>query len=96
MFRAKNAEFFKRVDDMHGHDGAFKVLQELAARICKSIVAKPVSAGAFSGTLDFTVSVGLSALAGSNDKVEEFLRRADQTIYRTKCEGHNEVTHVAA
>lgn len=130
---AIDVDFFKPVNDTHGHDVGDKVLQELATRIrenirnvdmaCrvggeefiiilpatelhlaqkiaerirKSIAAKPFSAGANSGTLNITVSVGLSTLAGSNDKVEEFLRRADQALYRAKREGRNRVTHVAA
>ena len=130
---AIDVDFFKPVNDTHGHDVGDKVLQELATRIrenirnvdmaCrvggeefivilpstelhlaqkiaerirKSIAAKPFSAGTPSGTLNITVSVGLSTLTGSDDKVEEFLRRADQALYRAKREGRNRVTHVAA
>ena len=130
---AIDVDFFKPVNDTHGHDVGDKVLQELATRIrenirnvdmpCRvggeefiiilpatelhlaqkigerirrAIAAKPFSAGALSGTLNITVSVGLSTLAGSSDKVDEFLRRADQALYRAKREGRNRVTHVAA
>jgi two-component system cell cycle response regulator len=130
---AIDVDFFKPVNDTHGHDVGDKVLQELATRIrenirnvdmpCrvggeefiiilpatelhlaqkigerirKAIAAKPFSAGAISGTLNITVSVGLSTLAGSSDKVDDFLRRADQALYRAKREGRNRVTHVAA
>ena len=130
---AIDVDFFKPVNDTHGHDVGDKVLQELATRIrenirnvdmpCrvggeefiiilpatelhlaqkigerirKAIAAKPFSAGALSGTLNITVSVGLSTLAGSSDKVDDFLRRADQALYRAKREGRNRVTHVAA
>ena len=130
---AIDVDFFKPVNDTHGHDVGDKVLQELASRIrenirnvdmaCrvggeefiiilpatelllaqkiaerirKAIATKPFSAGALSGTLNITVSVGLSTLAGTDDKVEEFLRRADQALYRAKREGRNRVTHVAA
>ena len=130
---AIDVDFFKPVNDTHGHDVGDKVLQELATRIrenirnvdmpCrvggeefiiilpatelhlaqkigerirKAIAAKPFSAGALSGTLNITVSVGLSTLAGSSDKVDDFLKRADQALYRAKREGRNRVTHVAA
>jgi two-component system cell cycle response regulator len=130
---AIDVDFFKPVNDTHGHDVGDKVLQELATRIrenirnvdmpCrvggeefiiilpttelklaqkigerirKAIAARPFSAGALSGTLNITVSVGLSSLAGADDKVDEFLRRADQALYRAKREGRNRVTHVAA
>jgi two-component system, cell cycle response regulator len=130
---AIDVDFFKPVNDTHGHDVGDKVLQELATRIrenirnvdmpCrvggeefiiilpatelhlaqkigerirKAIAAKPFSTGVLSGTLNITVSVGLSTLAGSSDKVDDFLRRADQALYRAKREGRNRVTHVAA
>jgi two-component system, cell cycle response regulator len=69
--------------------------QKIAERIRKSIAGKPFSA-ANAGTLNITVSVGLSTLAGPNDKVEEFLKRADQALYSAKREGRNRVTHIAA
>jgi two-component system, cell cycle response regulator len=129
---AIDVDFFKAVNDTHGHDAGDKVLQELATRfrenirnvdmacrvggeefiiilpatelhlaqkiaerIRKSIASKPFSA-ANAGTLNITVSVGLSTLAGPNDKVEEFLKRADQALYSAKREGRNRVTHIAA
>lgn len=130
---AIDVDFFKPVNDTHGHDVGDKVLQELASRIrdnirnvdmaCrvggeeftiilpatelhlaqkiaerirKSIASKPFSAGPNGGTLNITVSVGLSTLTGANDKVEEFLKRADQALYIAKREGRNRVTHLAA
>ena len=70
--------------------------QKIAERIRKSIAGKPFSAGANAGTLNITVSVGLSTLTGANDRVEEFLKRADQALYSAKREGRNRVTHIAA
>jgi two-component system cell cycle response regulator len=130
---AIDVDFFKPVNDTHGHDVGDKVLQELASRIrdnirnvdmaCrvggeeftiilpatelnlaqkiaerirKSIAGKPFSAGPNGGTLNITVSVGLSTLVGANDRVEEFLKRADQALYIAKREGRNRVTHIAA
>lgn len=130
---AIDVDFFKPVNDTHGHDVGDKVLQELASRIrdnirnvdmaCrvggeefiiilpatelhlaqkiaerirKSIAGKPFSAGTEGGTLNITVSVGLSTLIGANDKVEEFLKRADQALYVAKRDGRNRVTHIAA
>jgi two-component system cell cycle response regulator len=130
---AIDVDFFKAVNDTHGHDAGDKVLQELATRIrenirnvdmaCRvggeefiiilpatelhlaqkiaerirrSIAGKPFNAAVNSGTLNITVSVGLSTLTGANDKVEEFLKRADQALYSAKREGRNRVTHIAA
>ncbi|HUQ35513.1 MAG TPA: PleD family two-component system response regulator [Aestuariivirga sp.] len=130
---AIDVDFFKPVNDTHGHDVGDKVLQELASRIrdnirnvdmpCrvggeefiiilpatelhlaqkiaerirKSIAGKPFSAGADGGSLNITVSVGLSTLIGANDKLEDFLKRADQALYIAKREGRNRVTHIAA
>ncbi len=70
--------------------------QKIAERIRKSIAGKPFNAGAVSGPLNITVSVGLATLAGATDKAEDFLRRADQALYRAKREGRNRVTHIAA
>jgi two-component system cell cycle response regulator len=130
---AIDVDFFKAVNDTHGHDAGDKVLQELATRIrenirnvdmaCrvggeefiiilpatelhlaqkiaerirKSIAGKPFNAAVNSGTLNVTVSVGLSTLTGASDRVEEFLKRADQALYAAKREGRNRVTHIAA
>jgi two-component system, cell cycle response regulator len=129
---AIDVDFFKAVNDTHGHDAGDRVLQELATRfrenirnvdmacrvggeefiiilpatelhlaqkiaerIRKSIAGKPFRA-ANAGTLNITVSVGLSTLSGPSDKVEEFLKRADQALYSAKREGRNRVTHIAA
>lgn len=125
---AIDVDFFKAVNDTHGHDAGDKVLQELATRIrenirnvdmaCrvggeefiiilpatelhlaqkiaerirKSIAGKPFNAAVNSGTLNVTVSVGLSTLTGANDKVEDFLKRADQALYAAKRGGRNRV-----
>lgn len=70
--------------------------QKIAERIRKSIASKPFSAGPNGGTLNITVSVGLSTLIGANDRAEDFLKRADQALYLAKREGRNRVTHIAA
>jgi two-component system, cell cycle response regulator len=130
---ALDVDFFKPVNDTHGHHVGDKVLQELAARIrenirgvdmaCRiggeefvvilpttdstvadriaerirqSVAGKPFNAGASSGKLNITVSVGVSALTGPDDTMDEFLKRADQALYRAKREGRNRVTHYAA
>ncbi len=130
---AIDVDFFKPVNDTHGHDVGDKVLQELASRIrentrgmdmvCrvggeefvvvlpateveladkiaerirKSVAAKPFNAGAVTGKLNITVSVGVTALAGPDDKMEEFLKRADLALYKAKHDGRNRVTHFAA
>ena len=130
---AVDVDFFKPVNDTHGHHVGDKVLQELSARIrenirtmdmaCrvggeefivvlpgteiavadkiaerirKSVAARPFNVGALTGALNITVSLGISCLAGPDDKMDEILQRADQGLYRAKREGRNRVTHQAA
>jgi two-component system, cell cycle response regulator len=130
---AIDVDFFKPVNDTHGHGVGDKVLQELslrirenirsvdmpcrvggeefvvilpgtdgqvadriAERIRKSVASKPFSTGNSLVKLNITVSVGVSSLSGPDDKTDEFLKRADQALYRAKNEGRNRVTHYAA
>ena len=130
---AIDVDFFKPVNDTHGHHIGDKVLQELSSRIrenirtmdmaCrvggeefivvlpstemlvadkiaerirKSVAAKPFNVGVLTGSLNVTVSVGISCLAGPDDKMDGILQRADQGLYRAKREGRNRVTHQAA
>ena len=130
---ALDVDFFKPVNDAHGHHVGDKVLQELstrirenvrtvdmacrvggeefivvlpgtemavaeriAERIRKSVAAKPFNAGALTGALNITVSLGISCLAGPDDNMDDILQRADQGLYRAKREGRNRVTHQAA
>ena len=127
-----DVDFFKAVNDTHGHDAGDRVLQELAGRIrsnirnvdmaCrvggeefvvvlpataadiamkigermrKSVATKPFNAGT-SLPLNITISVGVAALDGGEDRVEDILKRADQALYRAKREGRNRVTQAAA
>jgi len=127
-----DVDYFKPVNDTHGHDVGDRVLQELSARIkanirnvdmaCrtggeefvvvlpatdlevalkvaermrKSVAGKPFHAGAVA-PLNITISVGVAALEGISDKVEDILKRADQALYRAKREGRNRVILAAA
>jgi two-component system cell cycle response regulator len=130
---AIDVDYFKAINDTHGHDAGDKVLQEIAARIkvnvrnvdmaCrvggeefivvlpatdmsiaekvgervrKAISARPFSAGNGLSNLNVTVSVGVAALGGESDKLDDFLKRADQALYRAKREGRNRVVLDAA
>jgi two-component system cell cycle response regulator len=127
-----DVDFFKAVNDTHGHDAGDRVLQEMAGRIrasirnidlaCrtggeefvvvlpstdlqtaervgerirKAVAGKPFTAapGCF---LNITASLGISALAGVDESVDELLKRADQALYRAKREGRNRVILSAA
>jgi two-component system cell cycle response regulator len=127
-----DVDFFKAVNDNHGHSAGDRVLQEIAGRIrasirnidlaCrtggeefvvvlpatdiataervgerirKMVAAKPFNAGP-GCQLNITASVGISALNGVDEKVEDLLKRADMALYRAKREGRNRVILSAA
>lgn len=127
-----DVDYFKSVNDTHGHDAGDRVLQEIAGRIranirnidlaCrtggeefvivlpatdiqtaervgerirKSVAMKPFNAGP-DCALSITASVGISALSGIDEAVEDLLKRADQALYRAKREGRNRVILSAA
>lgn len=127
-----DVDFFKAVNDTHGHDAGDRVLQEIAGRIRASIrnidlacrtggeefvvvlpstdiqtaervgerirrmvATKPFNAGPDTH-LNITASVGVSALGGVEEGVEDLLKRADQALYRAKREGRNRVILSAA
>ncbi len=46
--------------------------------------------------MNITASIGVAALEGIDDKVEDILKRADQALYRAKREGRNRVIQAAA
>ena len=49
-----------------------------------------------SGSCTLQRAESVSALAGPHDKVDEFLKRADQALYKAKREGRNRVMLAAA
>jgi two-component system cell cycle response regulator len=127
-----DVDFFKSVNDTHGHDAGDRVLQEMAGRIRAAIrnvdlacrtggeefvvvlpgadlgtservgerIRKMVAARPFNAApdcqLSITVSVGISSLGGTEESVEDLLKRADQALYRAKREGRNRVSLAAA
>lgn len=128
-----DVDYFKSINDNHGHDVGDRVLQELAARlreglrnldlpcrtggeefivvlpdtdkavalrvgerIRKLIGAKPFNAGAKSGPLTITVSIGIAAFEAAEDTMESLLKRGDEALYQAKREGRNRVIPAAA
>jgi two-component system, cell cycle response regulator len=128
-----DVDYFKSINDNHGHDVGDRVLQELAARIkdgvrnldlpCRTggeefiailpdadravamrvgerlrkfVSAKPFNAGAKTGPLPITVSIGIAFFEGVNDTMEALLKRADEALYQAKRDGRNRVTLAAA
>lgn len=126
-------DFFKAVNDTHGHDVGDDVLREfgerlarsvrgidlacryggeefvvvmpdtdvafantVAERLRKGIADEPFQVGAGVGSLDITASIGVTSLLSPTESVEQFLKRADQALYRAKREGRNRVVSEAA
>ena len=124
-----DVDYFKSINDNHGHDVGDRVLQELAARLreglrnldlpCRTggeefivvlpdtdktvalrvgervrrlIGAKPFNAGAKSGPLTITVSIGVASFEAAEDTMESLLKRGDEA----KREGRNRVIPAAA
>jgi len=130
---ALDVDFFKPINDTHGHDVGDRVLQELAVRLkaqvrtidlcCRiggeeflvilpetnlqvgftvaerlrrTIATNPFNAGASSGPLAITVSIGVAGYETVNDSSQTLLKRADEALYKAKKSGRNRVISDAA
>jgi two-component system, cell cycle response regulator len=128
-----DVDYFKSINDNHGHDVGDRVLQELAARLreglrnldlpCRTggeefivvlpdtdktvalrvgervrklIGGKPFNAGAKSGPLTITVSIGVASFEAAEDTMESLLKQGDEALYQAKREGRNRVIPAAA
>lgn len=126
-------DFFKAVNDTHGHDVGDDVLREfgerlarnvrgidlacryggeefvvvmpdtdvafantVAERLRKGIADESFNVGGGVGALDITASIGVTSLQSPTESVDQFLKRADQALYRAKREGRNRVVSEAA
>ncbi|MBI2718898.1 MAG: PleD family two-component system response regulator [Rhizobiales bacterium] len=71
------------------------VAERIGERMRKSVAGKRFNS-ASEGGLGITISVGVAALTGADDKVEDILKRADQALYQAKRDGRNRVVLTAA
>ena len=69
--------------------------EKIAERIRRSVAAKQFNAGV-NCSLGITISAGVAALSGIDDKVEDILKRADLALYQAKRDGRNRVVLAAA
>lgn len=60
-----------------------------AERVREAVANTPVHTDA--GTIEYTVSIGISSLRDDNDSLDELMRRADKALYRAKEHGRNRV-----
>jgi len=79
-------EEFAIVLAQSGLDSALEVAERLRATIEQQGVL--LSSGIL---LHYTVSIGVTALAGKEDSVERLLKRADDALYLAKNGGRNTV-----
>jgi two-component system cell cycle response regulator len=118
---ALDIDFFKAINDTHGHDTGDQVrnldvicrtggeefiiilpdtdrnsAEKIGERIRRAVSAKHFGIGTKSGPLGMTISIGVSALEGTHDSMDDLLKRADQALYRAKHEGRNRVISAAA
>jgi two-component system, cell cycle response regulator len=67
----------------------------VAERLRRTIASEPFPIEQGVRTIEVTISVGITALAGSEDP-SSVLKRADQALYRAKRDGRNRVVPAAA
>ncbi len=72
------------------------VASRVAERIRRRIAGEPFAIGRGARSIEVTISVGLSALAGAEDTPALILKRADEALYRAKHSGRNRVVSDAA
>jgi two-component system cell cycle response regulator len=77
-------------------DTGMDVALKVAERIRRTVSAKPIDAGARSGPLPVTVSLGVALIESAADSMDDILKRADEALYRAKREGRNRVISNAA
>jgi len=68
----------------------------VAERLRRTIATNPFNAGASSGPLAITVSIGVAGYETVNDSSQTLLKRADEALYKAKKSGRNRVISDAA
>jgi two-component system cell cycle response regulator len=77
-------------------DAGMEIALKVAERIRRVVAAKSFDAGARSGPLPITVSLGVALIESPSDSIEDIIKRADDALYRAKREGRNRVISNAA
>jgi two-component system cell cycle response regulator len=68
----------------------------VAERLRRRIAAEPFPISQGTKSIPVTLSIGIAALRGEDDKAATLIKRADQALYRAKHEGRNRVVPDAA
>jgi two-component system, cell cycle response regulator len=68
----------------------------VAERLRRRIASEPFAIQQGERSLEVTISIGIAALSGADDKAAAILKRADQALYRAKRDGRNRVVPDAA
>jgi two-component system, cell cycle response regulator len=77
-------------------DAGMEIALKVAERIRRVVAAKSFDAGARSGPLPITVSLGVALIESPSDSIDDIIKRADDALYRAKREGRNRVISNAA
>jgi two-component system cell cycle response regulator len=72
------------------------VAAKVAERLRRRIASEPFLIQNAGRSVEVTISIGISALAGIDDTPAKLLKRADQALYRAKRDGRNRVVAAAA
>jgi two-component system, cell cycle response regulator len=68
----------------------------VAERLRRRIAAEPFPISQGTKSIPVTLSIGIAALRGEDDKAASLIKRADQALYRAKRDGRNRVVPDAA
>jgi two-component system cell cycle response regulator len=77
-------------------DTSLAISSSIAERLRRNLETTPIEISREPGKLGITMSIGIAAFTGGDDKATDLLHRADQALYHAKHTGRNRVVADAA